>query len=673
MAGSHGFITQHEWANEVRAFVNLEACGAGGRELVFQSGPNHPWMIEAYGKVAVHPFASVIGEEIFQSGIIPGDTDFRIFRDYGNIPGLDIAYMKNGYVYHTKYDTEEMIPPGSIQRAGDNILALVRHLANAEILSHTQDAKDGSVVFFDILGMLLVHYPEHLGYVINLIVVGFSLAATYRKISKSYQCGVSKEVYIRQLGYSWVIQLAAAITAFVLVTMIATLLDAFNHSMSWYTRTYLIFFLYVCPTLFAVIAVFNFALPRQRKFFQFADGAWVIESLYFEVSRLIWTLYTLVMTLLRLKSSFLCMLWVLFPLIGRTVSERFYDRSAADKKPKDWKWVAILLISISFPMLLNMKLMHSAFVMFIPIMGRSGSVLNPDLIIGYKTVALTLGTLSFLCPLTMVVRRTSSILTALYMTVILTCLAVLFTPLGFPFSADKSFPTPHRDLIIHTSREFYDQSGSMIKTDAGYFVFNLDRHSPKVLFKHVPEYFNLVEIGDLECEKHLFCGMPIYYPCTTMLKINHWLPARAPKMQHKATVELVTTESSGSHQYKLLFRVAGPDHIGIYFAPEENVQLINWSFDEGHILTGPIWKDNRPTHYIFYSHGLSMSTWEFWIELKVPRTFVAGVSPFLDLAVTGHYLHGHSMKDVNFKRFLAQFPDWSFPVGWTASYASYKF
>ena len=42
----------------------------------------------------------------------------RIFRDYGKIPGIDLAYMRNGYVYHTPYDNLDMIHPGSIQRAG---------------------------------------------------------------------------------------------------------------------------------------------------------------------------------------------------------------------------------------------------------------------------------------------------------------------------------------------------------------------------------------------------------------------------------------------------------------------------------------------------------------------------------------------------------------------------
>ena len=34
------------------------------------------------------------------------------------VSGLDIAYISNGYVYHTQHDTIDMIPPGCIQRGG---------------------------------------------------------------------------------------------------------------------------------------------------------------------------------------------------------------------------------------------------------------------------------------------------------------------------------------------------------------------------------------------------------------------------------------------------------------------------------------------------------------------------------------------------------------------------
>lgn len=87
LLGSHMFITQHEWADDVRAFINLDSCGTGGKEVMFQSTKHNRWMMDYYKNVAGHPTATVLGDELFDGGLIPSDTDFRNFRDFGNIPG----------------------------------------------------------------------------------------------------------------------------------------------------------------------------------------------------------------------------------------------------------------------------------------------------------------------------------------------------------------------------------------------------------------------------------------------------------------------------------------------------------------------------------------------------------------------------------------------------------
>jgi hypothetical protein len=58
---------------------------------VFQTGPGHPWLVETYARVATRPHISVIAQEVFQANVIPSDTDFRIYRDFGQIPGFDMA------------------------------------------------------------------------------------------------------------------------------------------------------------------------------------------------------------------------------------------------------------------------------------------------------------------------------------------------------------------------------------------------------------------------------------------------------------------------------------------------------------------------------------------------------------------------------------------------------
>lgn len=115
---------------DYRAVINLDSAGSGGREILFQTGPGHPWLMNYYRQVP-YPFANSLAEEIFQGGMIPSDTDFHIFHQFGNIPGFDFAYTFNGYIYHTEYDGIKYVTKSSLQHTGDNLLKLAIQMSNA--------------------------------------------------------------------------------------------------------------------------------------------------------------------------------------------------------------------------------------------------------------------------------------------------------------------------------------------------------------------------------------------------------------------------------------------------------------------------------------------------------------------------------------------------------------
>ncbi|KAG6454318.1 hypothetical protein O3G_MSEX008637 [Manduca sexta] len=175
MQASHGFITQHKWAKSVRAFINIEACGAGGREVLFQAGPHDPWIMEVYAGVVPHPFASSLAQELFESGFIPADTDFRIFRDFGNLSGVDLAWSTNGYVYHTALDTVSRVPRAALQRTGDNVLALANGLLSSESLESEVELTSRQPVYFDVLGLVVVSARAPLALAMCAFTIAFVL------------------------------------------------------------------------------------------------------------------------------------------------------------------------------------------------------------------------------------------------------------------------------------------------------------------------------------------------------------------------------------------------------------------------------------------------------------------------------------------------------------------
>ncbi|XP_032686560.1 endoplasmic reticulum metallopeptidase 1-like isoform X3 [Odontomachus brunneus] len=265
LEASHGFITQHLWAKGIRTFINLEACGAGGRELLFQAGPHNPWILEVYAKSVPYPYASSLAQEIFESGIVPGDTDFRIFRDFGKVSGLDFAWSTNGYVYHTKFDNVDQIPLGTLQRTGDNILALTQGIISEDYLSDTSvHGTSGSLVFFDFLGAFVIRWPQYIVSIINvasMIIAGYSIHLNMQSARRN----IKRSVYAKHVAICVGAIIASWMVSSSSCTLVALTLTKLGKVMSWYARPAWLFFLYVCPTTFMSMIVFLYVGSRQEK------------------------------------------------------------------------------------------------------------------------------------------------------------------------------------------------------------------------------------------------------------------------------------------------------------------------------------------------------------------------------------------------------------------------
>lgn len=64
------------------------------------------------------------------------------------------------------------------------------------------------------------------------------------------------------------------------------------------------------------------------------------------------------------------------------------------------------------------------------------------------------------------------------------------------------------NFLQHTSRVFHNET-DIVKSDSGFFFYNLDRNSPSSVKNYITELDNSKSIAD-DCDVTLFCGLPIF-------------------------------------------------------------------------------------------------------------------------------------------------------------------
>ncbi|XP_058157810.1 endoplasmic reticulum metallopeptidase 1 isoform X2 [Dasypus novemcinctus] len=599
LQASHGFITQHPWASLIRAFINLEAAGVGGKELVFQTGPENPWLVQAYVSAAKHPFASVVAQEVFQSGIIPSDTDFRIYRDFGNIPGIDLAFIENGYIYHTKYDTADRILTDSIQRAGDNILAVLKYLATSDMLASSSKYQHGNTVFFDVLGLFVIAYPCRVGSIINYVVVmvvvlylGKKLLQPKRKTTnytKDFFCGLG----ITLIGW---------FTSLVTVLIIAVFISLIGQSLSWYNHFYVSVCLYGAASVVKIIFVHTLA----KRFYYVNASDQYLGEVFFDISLFVHCGFLITLTYRGLCSAFISAVWVAFPLLTKLFVHKDFKEHGARGK-----FIAFYFLGMFIPYLYALYLIWAVFEMFTPILGRSGSEIPPDVVLA-----------SILAGCTMILSS-----------------------------------------YFHITRTFHDLDGNVVKQDSGIWINGFDYTGISHITPHIPEINDTIRA---HCEETApLCGFPWYLPVHFLIRKNWYLPAPEVSPGDPVHFRLISKEQTPWDSIKLTFEATGPSHMSFYVRTHKGTSLSQWSLGSGTPVTS-----KGGDYFVFYSHGLQASAWQFWIELQVSEENPEGI---VTVAIAAHYFFGKDKRSSQLDALKEKFPDWTFPSAWVCTYNLFVF
>lgn len=359
LVGAHGF-TQHPWMRDVRAFVNLESAGPHGKAILFQAGPGNPWLTSAYARSVPYPYGTVVAQDIFQSGSIPSDTDFRIYRDFGGLRGLDIALYQEGWAYHTQRDRTWNVSPGTVQHMGENALALARTLANGPLPGNVSRER---AVYYDVLGVFMLAYTASTARLLAALVIGVGIVVLGVGLAR-------RRVGIAELltAFGGVV-LSLAVALGIAVGLAAVAAYGLGKPMSWYARpapAIAAFALAALAAMLAVQAAFA-AVLRRRGVVDSASARTLLGAVL-----LFWMVVLALLTLAGLGSAYIALWWAAGCASGLLV--------AVVARDERW-WIGVLIAAIPGGVL-TLQLLLLLTRLFVPVFGRLPLPVAPDLVLG---------------------------------------------------------------------------------------------------------------------------------------------------------------------------------------------------------------------------------------------------------------------------------------------------
>ncbi|KAI1316599.1 hypothetical protein EDD11_009724 [Mortierella claussenii] len=586
---SHSFITAHELKDQIRAVVNLEACGTTGPEILFQA--NSRAMIDAYGTVP-YPHGTVLANDLFATGLILSDTDFRQFVDHGNLTGLDMAVYKNSYLYHTHLDLDEFMEAGLPQHMGENTLALATYLTEKADLIDLEPTT--SIVFFDFFGQFFISYSWSTALKIHAVVGGTAILAIFAQVSRPT---------IRATVSIFVSFLAALI----LPNLSVILLQSLGKPMQWFSHEWLSCLLFG-PMAFAGMFLVQYIFHDKKA----STGANELSTL-----SAVQTFYTICLGLASYTGFASSYVFALYSF-SSTISLFFNQRRVAEAKKGGVEAsrvdFATYFVGALMPTAYFSFVCFSLLDIFIPLTGRIGVDAPVDHI-----VAVLTGFITFVfCPpvLAFSHRFGAAVLKKLVVVLLLAHLTILFIT--------SVFISPYNEL--HPKRVFAQHLRNLTSGESMMYIAHADpgpfydpyvtelenMFSTKAVFRspgNNPGDWNAIYPFNQFLESYVIDTTPYIKSQTRNQTIANSLRPLTDFVQQapRLLAENVSYDPKTGHR-KLTVLCTHPDYI--WTVASFDTHLVSWSLSSSEPFS-------HPSHYVIRHVGGHVSDgWRLDLEYK---------------------------------------------------------
>ncbi|XP_063834242.1 endoplasmic reticulum metallopeptidase 1-like [Ostrinia nubilalis] len=639
LQGSHAFL-HHPWSKAVTAVVNLDAAGMNGKPSVFQV--TDPRILRAYERGTPRPSAQAVGEFLFTSGIIPSDTDFRIWRDFGDIQGIDIAFSKGGQVYHTRNDRPELILPGVIQNAGNMLLHLVAEAADMDL----QDkATATQMVYFDFYNLFMVSISRVASHILDAFVALLAL------LSVAY--------YIWLVGCRWstvqeLLWAAAGRTCclvggVVIVAVLVPIMVATTVQMRYISNPWIAVPMFWLPYMVGTIAVAHAFDAWRTKKSGLNRSIRALQAM--AATRFILAVILIVMACIPAATSVRYVISV--PLFMTTMASFVSMTCVRYVRLQGWQHLLLEFVlsipAVMFMFVLSLRLDSTLF----PIMGRSAGN-SPDYTVAVVNVGMAVITCVTVSGVELLFsrKRVWMPLTA----VMLASMVCMFLPLS-PYHEDGV--AVQRHYWLHSELVTYDEQKQATSRTSGVFVTKMDPYTTqRVLpaFSSAGIQLNSRTDFEADCQSRLYCGLPLYRVAMGQaISQGLFMYTGAPAAFSPAPDVALANKTCAGELCTYHFVLTVAPHNVIILWPRANISISSWSFSSP--VEPAFTQNGRPVYIVMHSvatYSQTFAMFEFTLVLNVPTSLQSG--PALDFCDQAHLIQHPQVFTAEYRRLLEAAP-----------------